>query len=36
MAKELRFGADARRLLQAGVEQLAASVKPTLGPKAAT
>ena len=33
MAKELRFGADARRLLQAGVEQLAASVKPTLGPK---
>jgi chaperonin GroEL len=33
MAKELRFGADARRLLQAGVEQLAASVKSTLGPK---
>src|SRR3954451_23004956 len=33
MAKELRFGVDARRLLQAGVEQLAASVKPTLGPK---
>jgi chaperonin GroEL len=33
MAKELRFGADARRHLQAGVEQLAASVKPTLGPK---
>jgi chaperonin GroEL len=33
VAKELRFGADARRLLQAGVEQLAASVKPTLGPK---
>src|SRR4051812_13750079 len=33
MAKELRFGADARRLLQTGVEQLAASVKSTLGPK---
>ena len=33
MAKELRFGADARRLLQAGVEQLAESVKSTLGPK---
>jgi chaperonin GroEL len=33
MAKELRFGADARHLLQAGVEQLAASVKSTLGPK---
>jgi chaperonin GroEL len=33
MAKELRFGVDARRLLQAGVEQLAASVKSTLGPK---
>jgi chaperonin GroEL len=33
MAKELRFGADARHLLQAGVEQLAASVKNTLGPK---
>ncbi len=33
MAKELRFGADARRALQSGVEQLAASVKTTLGPK---
>ena len=33
MAKELRFGADARHLLQAGVEQLAESVKSTLGPK---
>jgi chaperonin GroEL len=33
MAKELRFGADARHLLQAGVEQLASSVKSTLGPK---
>jgi chaperonin GroEL len=33
MAKELRFGADARRLLQAGVDQLAEAVKSTLGPK---
>ncbi len=33
MAKELRFGADARRLLQAGVDQLADAVKSTLGPK---
>jgi len=33
MAKELRFGAEARQLLLAGVEQLAASVKSTLGPK---
>jgi chaperonin GroEL len=33
MAKELRFGADARGLLLAGVDQLAESVKSTLGPK---
>jgi chaperonin GroEL len=33
MAKELRFGADARRALQAGVDQLAEAVKSTLGPK---
>src|SRR4051794_2384246 len=33
MAKELRFGAEARRLLQAGVDQLADAVKSTLGPK---
>jgi chaperonin GroEL len=33
MAKELRFGADGRRLLQAGVDQLAEAVKSTLGPK---
>src|SRR3978361_1401183 len=33
MAKELRFGADARRSLQAGVDQLAEAVKSTLGPK---
>ena len=33
MAKELRFGADARALLLAGVDQLADAVKSTLGPK---
>ncbi len=33
MAKELRFGAEARSLLQAGVDQLAEAVKSTLGPK---
>jgi chaperonin GroEL len=33
MAKELRYGADARALLLAGVDQLAEAVKPTLGPK---
>src|ERR1700722_19797052 len=33
MAKELRFGAEARSLLLAGVDQLAEAVKSTLGPK---
>src|SRR4030081_1448854 len=33
MAKELRFGEDARSLLLAGVDQLADAVKSTLGPK---
>jgi len=33
MAKELRFGEDARGLLLAGVDQLAEAVKSTLGPK---
>ncbi len=33
MAKELRFGAEARSLLMAGVDQLAEAVKSTLGPK---
>jgi chaperonin GroEL len=33
MAKELRFGAEARNLLLAGVDQLAEAVKSTLGPK---
>jgi chaperonin GroEL len=33
MAKELQFGAESRRLLLAGVDQLAEAVKSTLGPK---
>ena len=33
MAKELRFGEDARDKLLAGVDQLAEAVKSTLGPK---
>src|ERR1700746_2629842 len=33
MAKELRFGAEARTLLRAGAGQLAEAVKSTLGPK---
>ncbi len=33
MAKELRFGPEARALLLAGVDQLAEAVKSTLGPK---
>ncbi|SEG92120.1 chaperonin GroEL [Nonomuraea solani] len=33
MAKELRFGPEARTLLLSGVDQLAEAVKSTLGPK---
>lgn len=33
MAKELRFGGDARSLLLSGVDKLAEAVKTTLGPK---
>lgn len=33
MAKELRFGAQARELMLAGVDQLAEAVRSTLGPK---
>ena len=33
MAKELHYGEDARRSLQAGVDKLADTVKITLGPK---
>ena len=33
MAKEIRFGAEARAALQSGVDQLANTVRVTLGPK---
>ena len=33
MAKEILFGEDARKALQAGVDKLADAVKVTLGPK---
>ena len=33
MAKQIRYGEDARRSLQAGIDQLANTVKITLGPK---
>lgn len=33
MAKQIKFGEDARRALESGVNQLAATVKITLGPK---
>ncbi|MFA9398778.1 MAG: chaperonin GroEL [Clostridiaceae bacterium] len=33
MAKEIKFGEDARRAMQKGVDQLANTVKVTLGPK---
>ncbi len=33
MAKEIKFGADARKSLEAGVNKLADTVKVTLGPK---
>ena len=33
MAKQILFGEEARRALQAGVDQLADAVKITLGPK---
>ena len=33
MAKEIKFGEDARKSLQSGVDQLANTVKVTLGPK---
>ena len=33
MAKQLRFGVDARRQLELGVNTLADAVKATLGPK---
>jgi chaperonin GroEL len=33
MAKEIKYGADARASLEAGVNQLADTVRVTLGPK---
>ena len=33
MAKEIQFGEDVRRKLEAGVDKLANTVKVTLGPK---
>ena len=33
MAKDIKFGADARASLEAGVDKLANTVKVTLGPK---
>ena len=33
MSKEIKFNSDARELLKQGVDQLANTVKVTLGPK---
>ena len=33
MAKQILFGEEARRALQSGIDQLADTVKITLGPK---
>ncbi|HAA08572.1 MAG TPA: molecular chaperone GroEL, partial [Syntrophomonas sp.] len=33
MSKEIKFGEDARRALERGVDKLADTVKVTLGPK---
>ena len=33
MAKELKYGAEAREALQAGIDKLANTVRVTLGPK---
>ena len=33
MSKEIKFGEDARKALESGVNQLADTVKITLGPK---
>ena len=33
MAKEIKFGEEARRALETGVNKLADTVKVTLGPK---
>ena len=33
MAKEIKYGVDARKALESGVNQLADTVRVTLGPK---
>ena len=33
MAKDLKFGEDARKSMMAGVDKLADTVKTTIGPK---
>ena len=33
MAKELKYGSEARKALEAGVDKLADTVRVTLGPK---
>ena len=33
MAKEIKYGAEARKALESGVNQLADTVRVTLGPK---
>ena len=33
MAKDIKYGADARKALQAGVDKLANAVKVTIGPR---
>ncbi|MEG1650326.1 MAG: TCP-1/cpn60 chaperonin family protein, partial [Oscillospiraceae bacterium] len=33
MAKDLKYGEDARKVLKAGIDKLADTVKITLGPK---
>lgn len=33
MAKQIKYGDEARRSLKAGIDQLADAVKATLGPK---
>ena len=33
MAKEIKYGIDARKALEAGVNQLADTVRVTIGPK---
>ena len=36
MAKEIKYGAEARKALEAGVNKLADTVRVTLGPKGET